>query len=950
MSKERKQNPSLTRNLQSHLSKEEALKELFKEENNTITKRKEIVKGEGIEPIAEPVGLALSGGGIRSATFCTGVLQVMEKLRFMRHVDYLSTVSGGGFAGSAYTAWKLRKTLRKKNVTADIVNTNPPDQFEGLLSHLRKFSKYLSPRLGFASEEFWRIIGTYFRNIILHWTVLLTAVISMFFAVLLCLELLKSESNAPVFVSGVFLALGLTLIVIGLKKEKEAKEYLDPKNGKSTQSGVPDFIKNLLQGTHLITFSGLSLWGIGSSFLFVWSTGFHQEFSVWLRAIPDVGFNPPGSVPGLIDWLRGNPDATFSVLDFGKYSVWLFKFRLLWPIIILGVSAILIVIIGWFSQWRWRARTGRALLPSPPGIFFVITLPFGLWFFLDYINHSSSISVLDPIWRTVWQPALSLMMMAMMVSIVIATYSKKMDREEREWTTRVVSTILSTAVVWFVISGLVFLGLWGARNISGGPGGLSLGAGAGFWAVISSILVYLGKNETFKNLVKTNLKSIVLFIGPAIFLIGLIFFTNMITAKVLISVFNDNKIENWGLLITLAGATGVVFFIAGYTLDANEFSLHGFYRDRLVRCYLGASNADSPAPDSVWNIKTDDLLISSLEQTVKDDGTPFHIINTAVNLFGSKSLRVQQRGCDSFFITPSYCGSRATKVAFTPKSLRIGTAVAVSGAAFSSNMGLATRGAAVAAVMTFFNLRLGYWFPNPRFLKEGKEKKRPFFSPFYLVCEALSLTNEDRHFVNLSDGGHFDNLGLYELIRRRCKFIVVVDAESDENYTFSSLGEVIRQVWIDFGVEIKLNFHEIAPPESNCCVQGAVSDEPPKRRYAKRHFTLGEILYPSGQEEGDWLKREMPHSGAHKGVILYIKNSLVDPSEKASLPSDVLEYAGNHPKFPHEPTSDQFFNEAQFESYRKLGEFIAQKCFDSLGYQGEEKIENWFQKLAAGNQ
>jgi hypothetical protein len=262
-------------------------------------------------------------------------------------------------------------------------------------------------------------------------------------------------------------------------------------------------------------------------------------------------------------------------------------------------------------------------------------------------------------------------------------------------------------------------------------------------------------------------------------------------------------------------------------------------------------------------------------------------------------LRVQRRRCDSFVLTPLGCGSRATNYAPTPSRLYLGTAMAISGAAVSPNMGLHTRDPGLAAVMTFFNVRLGYWFGNPRKDIPGRHR-RPVFAPKYLFAEAIAHTNEDRDFVNLSDGGHFENLGLYELLRRRCRYIIAVDAECDPKYRCTSLAWLVRMARIDLGVEIDIDIEKLA-------------DARPEPARALRHWLHGEIRYPPA----------LGTRSGQRGQLLYIKSSLLADGANSGLGPDVVEYARSHADFPHESTADQFFDEAQFEAYRMLGACIA---------------------------
>jgi hypothetical protein len=222
-----------------------------------------------------------------------------------------------------------------------------------------------------------------------------------------------------------------------------------------------------------------------------------------------------------------------------------------------------------------------------------------------------------------------------------------------------------------------------------------------------------------------------------------------------------------------------------------------------------------------------------------------------------------------------------------PGGIRLGTAFAISGAAASPNMGYHSS-TALGFLMTMFNVRLGWWMGNPRHEATWLQAS-PTFGLSALLRELTGNTTNSSRFVNLTDGGHFDNLGIYELVRRRCRFIVACDAEQDGKLVFSGLGSAIRKCRTDFGVEIDIDPEPIR-----------IRDE--ERRHSGSHVALGDIVYPGGE----------------RGLLCYMKASITGRE-----PADVLEYALRAKQFPHETTADQFFDESQFESYRELGHHIA---------------------------
>lgn len=947
--------PSLHRAAEAH-----ELQQLLQKEQDIILERKRAAASteKGV------VGLALSGGGIRSATFCFGILQVFERKKLMPQVDFLSTVSGGGYTGAAYSAWRLRQTLAKDAEQADTddsitVSKKPPGTWEELLPHLRKFSNYLSPSLGIGSPGTWRIVATMVRNLTIHWLALIAAIVLVFTLLLLALRFLSA-------LSVLFVLIGLVLIAIGLVQERAGKTYVG-----NCQKGAPAAaavrlwkwatarfdnadalraadakralcetlagkVQGLLQSPRLRLFTGLIFYALGAAIGFVFST--YPQF--------------PQITPLLPQWLHWDIQLPQVFSATADYPIHLGS-RFWAAVVLVSLSAALVVTIGFASEWRWRPRRDFRPKFSWIGFFLVALLLLTVWMSLAHYNgglaatnNVERIALTDAFgrgvtwslsgaWSYAWQTGVVLLLFALLASVTIAVFNDDMDREEREWSTRIVSVCLVAAALW---TGLAALALGSAKLAQwvftgAATGNYQLGGAGltGIWLVLSTWVARLGRSEALASLTRSYWKQLAITFGPWFFLAGLIVFTCFGAAYLLLTL--SSKVppidslplhlvtaavfwSGWYLAILAALAT-FVFWIAGTILDPNEYSLHGFYRDRLVRSYLGASNADTPAPDSVWNIRTDDLPLADTLTSVEaaQCGAPFHIVNTSVNLFGSKDLRVQQRHCDSFVLTPLCCGSWATNYAPTPQRLYLGTALAISGAAVSSNAGLATHGAAIAALMTFFNMRLGYWFGNPRFVVK-KPRKRPPFAPTYLFAEGFSATNEDQAFVNLSDGGHFDNLGLYELVRRRCRYIIVVDAECDPTYSFSSLAQAIRMVRIDFDVSIQIDVEALAPL--------------PGTRFARGHWTLGKIIYkdPNKDDNVPFPDRGLRKDGEIEGQLLYIKSSFLAEDKNDHISADVIEYAKRHARFPHDTTADQFFTEQQFESYRKLAECIATKMLD----------------------
>jgi hypothetical protein len=343
-----------------------------------------------------------------------------------------------------------------------------------------------------------------------------------------------------------------------------------------------------------------------------------------------------------------------------------------------------------------------------------------------------------------------------------------------------------------------------------------------------------------------------------------------------------------------------------------------------MRAYLGASRPDREQ-DPAFNAFTgfnphDDMPVWKLCTT-----KPLHVLNMALNLVHGSRLAWQERKAESFTVTALHCGN--ADVGYRPSeeygggrptrrksskdnAITLGTALATSGAAANPNMGYHTS-SAVAFVMTLFNVRMGIWLGNPG--KAGGNpcfptygRSSPRFSIGPLVQEALGLTTNEKPYVNLSDGGHFENLGIYEMVRRRCRWIIAIDAGADNDCGFEDLGNAVRKIQIDLGVQIKFDKISIYPRE------------PKPQPAGGGYVALGTIRYTD------------PITGneAEPGCLLYIK-----PAIYGTEPIDIYNYAQRCPQFPHESTANQFFTESQFESYRSLGGYVFQTITGPAGGQ-----------------
>jgi hypothetical protein len=392
--------------------------------------------------------------------------------------------------------------------------------------------------------------------------------------------------------------------------------------------------------------------------------------------------------------------------------------------------------------------------------------------------------------------------------------------------------------------------------------------------------------------------------------------------------------------------SAVVLFLLSLLLSANANSLHRLYRDRLSKAFLFDTTTIEgrvSGPRSSPRISTsmaipvaDELMkyenfeLASIDRfklsKISCADTPYHLINSALNIHGSKYANRRGRNADFFIFSPKFIGSSATKYVRTEEledkidELDLATAMAVSGAAASSNMG-ANSIKALTPTLAIMNVRLGYWMTNPRRLA-GNDKPLSIFDQFYFLQELLGLMREDSGTVYLTDGGHIENLGIYELLRRRCRLIIAIDSEADPEMSFCSLVALQRYARIDLGVLIYLPWAEIRDGTHKAAQEIANSGGvAPHAAPHGPHCAVGEITYPEDQ----------------KGILLYVKSSITGDENDY-----IVDYKRRFPDYPHETTADQLFSEEQFEAYRALGFHAVNELFSGNDQVGmRPKAAQW---------
>ena len=370
-----------------------------------------------------------------------------------------------------------------------------------------------------------------------------------------------------------------------------------------------------------------------------------------------------------------------------------------------------------------------------------------------------------------------------------------------------------------------------------------------------------------------------------------------------------------GPMLFVMAIAAILLWALSTQIGINLSSMHLFYQARLAWAYL---QEGLPGRERFRLLQG--ITLANLEQLVArtarmknesqpDDSKyagPYLILNATLNLSRPRELAWQERLGANFVFTPLFCGyelpphSKSHKIGsrggYQPTSrlsyngaegVRLSQAMAISGSALGTAMGLHTS-PRVRFIHSVFNLRLGWWFANPSFVGSWRGNI-PRSRLSMLTDEFLGRSNDSGPYVHLSDGGHFENLGVYELVRRKCKLVLVSDASEDRGHFYHSLGNAVERCRTDLNVEIKMQHEALS-------FRNAVP------------YALGEIVYDNERPD-------------RNGVLIYIKAHV-----NASVPLDVWAFKRSHPIFPHHSTANQWFLESHFESYRALGFHLAQQC------------------------
>jgi hypothetical protein len=793
-------------------------------------------------PVIDAVGLALSGGGIRSAAISLGVLQALNEHNVLRHVDYMSTVSGGGYMGASLTA-TMTKTeggfvFGKSTAggAGGAGTARPPDvKDSGSVGHIRNYSNYLIP------------LGA--RDLVTALAIIVRGLVANFALVL------------P------FVLLLAALTILG--------------NPNRSDLTGPDFF-------------GFSL---------AWLPVRHFGITLLISLVGLVLFLAWAIYRSLL------PDAKQS-----EFRTWL-------PTI--GASYLVAIAVSCFCELQSFVITGMfdladAARVSGEG---------------DHSHLTASVQWL----ATIAAPVAAAVTFFRQQ---LATLLKSVDRSSR-MSTKILA-VASQGAIWIAGAALPLLIWVGYIHLC-------------YWGIIND-----GKPAAMEPPRQPPaIHGTVQIEGPGINLRGTLDCRRIEgrdpcaaqpppepsrargpgdhtpkwlirTAEVVSSSLRlpgdwlpDRIVYRPVTLMYIV--VGFLLFGLSYQLRPNANSLHQLYRDRLSKAFLfdptqlarsrrgGKKGSVDQGRDFA---PIDTMRISELVRP--HPYAPYHLINAALNVQGSDYANRRGRNADFFLFSPCYVGSEATGYRETlavesATSLDLATAMAISGASVSSNMG-ANSIRPVAPTLALLNVRTGYWLENPRYIappteaRTGSRRRPERTTKWYLWSELTGQLYEDSDYVYITDGGHIDNLGIYELLRRRCRVIVAVDAEADPSMRLPSFIALQRYARLDLGVRINMPWDGIRQSTLAWMGFGSSSTNaaPPTRSHGP-HTAIGTIDYDGGE----------------KGWLLYIKSSLTGDENDY-----VLDYARRYPQFPHETTGDQFFSEEQFEVYRALGFHVTNRLLN----------------------
>jgi len=844
----------------------------------------------------------------------------------------------------------VQEKLRENSISDSVCPNPEPKQ----LQYLREYSNYMSPRVGLLSADTWTFLSIYVRNLFLNWTIFIPLIAAILLIPRIFFAFTKIDTTNWWLIN--------LMLPIGLLAGSLAVRFTINKLP-SKNTDTPE-IKHNTDG-----------WVLGLGILPLLVLAFAATtFWAWYNRLENA------------------PKLYFDVLPspLNHRSIYFIIFTVL--IFVFGYLLFHLTKRPWVKL-DWRGILAATASSAVGGL--ITWLVVNNLFDTVFFARTKTDPYYLPLYVCIAVPVY-LLTFSISSIIFVGLSSMFVTDDDREWLARQGAWILIVCGAWFVINSLVLFGPSGfesfienIKNLISGEKSLWFDyVKTSILPIIVTISGFLSLVGGFsgKSLVKdqptksklSKFLSVAPQIAAVVFLAFLLIALAYVSSIVLALSGNFlagflGKFLDWSMLgnithlnVLSQAQTGYLFVWLiilstigigmAFFINVNKFSLHGTYRDRLIRAYLGASHANRKGNKFTGFDDSDNFQLHRIKGQ-----KPFHIINATLNLVAGKNLAWQNRKAASFTMSPLHCGSwllgyrfsneynrnkNLTRCAhlrfcnkldnpcplvdkscnpltdnagnpvygvencqFPGKALRLGTAMAISGAAANPNMGYYSS-PVVTFLMSLFNIRLGWWLGNTGKTGDKKDsrgikfytKSSPSIAVLPLINETFGQTDETKRYLNVTDGGHFENLGIYEMVLRRCKLIVVSDAAADENFTFGEISNAVEKCKVDLGVDIKFN-EDIKIYARNIAKDFA----------DRQYFAIAEIIYPETNQSD---KKD-------KSYLLYIR-----PTYYETEPTDIKHYANSNEKFPHQSTADQLYDEKQFEAYRALGFFTMEEIIE----------------------
>ncbi|WP_434118761.1 patatin-like phospholipase family protein [Sinorhizobium meliloti] len=791
---------------------------------------------------ADLFGVSLSGGGIRSASYCLGALQALHAWGLIHRIDYLSTVSGGGYVGTSMIAGMHAN--QEENGEPGFPFARPSNESlrdPEAVSHLRDYSRFLAPR---------GLLDIITSTVIIMRGLAVNVLLLLSFLLPVATVFILSNPTTEELKHSILL--DVANLVLREEWTKSSSWWLS--------------VEPLIASPFLfsvITAICLCLWLIG--------------WALRRSYVESFGRSHPNE--------RASLEYDGYGARVGRWLIIAFVFAAtmeLQPIII-GAVKIRLDSDGGSTQ-------GLAGLATITGAIVGLTAAFQ-GKLVVWIQRALSV------------PSIAAHLQSLLAKSVL--YGAAM---------------LLPLTIYAVFLLIVTWGIKDGGAFPHSPGFLVSDSWTFSTVIAGFAVLFLAATQVLSRRLKSRpwetLTAIVHghFNVPILVLVGT-WLVALVVAAIATRSGPSKNLEDWIILSNyLALSFAVAVVAAAFTENAN--GLHRLYRDRLRVAYRLGDKEGRRLPIHALPEEAPYLLVNgtlNARLPRKDERTANGKVKAGAAVAATDRHRLPDpakrgRNAEFFLFSKHAIGSESTGYAnpnwmwSVEPELDLAAAAAISGAAVSSSMGRIGIGL-LGPTLALLNLRLGFWLPNPSRPKAQDRHWEDLFR-LYLFAEAFGRLRSDSSRIYVTDGGHIDNIGLYQLLKRGCKFIIVIDAEADPGMNFSAFADVQRFARIDIGVLISLDWCPVRDAALERLADRSKSRSRPIEGFP--HFAIGCITYENGDQ----------------GILLYIKAAVTGKE-----PDYVLDYERRYPNFPHEATSDQFFSEEQMEAYRALGFHAVNEVF-----------------------